>query len=139
MLERLLLALILCIAGVVLWRGYNRYSLRRLATTPPPETALSEVAEGVPVILYFTTPFCTTCRTQQQPVLAEIGADFGARVQIIRVDATEDPAAADRWGVFSAPTTFVLDAELRPRHVNRGVATRELLREQLEPLLPASA
>ena len=34
MLDRLLLALIICIAGVVLWRGYNRYSLRRLATTP---------------------------------------------------------------------------------------------------------
>jgi hypothetical protein len=50
------------------------------------------------------------------------------------VDATQDPDAADRWGVFSAPTTFVLDKGGNPRHVNRGVASTERLKEQLGSL-----
>jgi hypothetical protein len=36
--------------------------------------------------------------------------------------------------VFSAPTTFVLDGQMQPRFVNRGVATREQLADQLGAL-----
>jgi thioredoxin-like negative regulator of GroEL len=131
MLERLLLALLIAAAAVLAWRLYQRYSLRRLTTRTPADPALADVAPGTPVIVYFTTPFCAPCRTQQRPALDQIAAHFGMSVQIVQVDAAADTETADRWGVLSAPTTFVLDAAHQPRYVNRGVADEATLREQL--------
>lgn len=134
MTERLVFALALIVIGVAVWVAHNRLALKRLAKKTPTDPALTDAAPGTPVILYFTTPFCAPCKTQQQPALQKLAARFGRAVQIIQVDATEDAAAADRWGVFSAPTTFVLDAAHTPRFVNRGVATDTQLAQQLADL-----
>jgi thioredoxin-like negative regulator of GroEL len=134
MLERLLIALLIIAIGALAWRAWNRYSLTRVAEQTPTDPALEAAARGTPTILYFTTPFCATCRTQQQPALQQITAAYGSAVQIIQIDAAADTESADRWGVFSAPTTFVLDGQMQPRFVNRGVATREQLADQLGAL-----
>jgi thiol-disulfide isomerase/thioredoxin len=132
MIERAFIAGMLIALGVIIWIAWNRLSLRWLAAQTPRDPLLADVVPGVPVILYFTTPFfCAPCRTQQQPALHAIRDEWAGRVQIVQVDATADPAAADRWGVVSAPTTFVLDAARIPRYVNRGVASRDVLKEQL--------
>jgi thiol-disulfide isomerase/thioredoxin len=131
MLERLLIAGIVIAAALLVWCAWNRYSLRRLKASASVDPALAAVAPGTPVIVYFTTPFCAPCRTQQVPALEQIAQAYGAGVQIVRVDAAEDTATADRWGVISAPTTFVLDSHRQPRFVNRGVATAAVLGDQL--------
>lgn len=132
MSERLLIAALIMAAGALGWIALNRVALRRLQDRAPRDPLLSALRPGTPAIVYFTTPTCVPCRTQQMPALKQLQAESTAPVQVIRVDATEDTEAADRWGVFSAPTTFVLDREGHPRHVNRGVASAELLRRQLE-------
>jgi len=132
MLERALIALLIAVVSVGAWTLYNRWSLRRLATQAPVDPLLADIAQGTPTIVYFTTPFCVPCKTQQQPTLAQLQSQFGAGLRVIQVDAAEDTVTSDRWGVFSAPTTFVLDGELRPQYVNRGVASFDLLRQQIE-------
>lgn len=134
MLERLLLAVVIIGVGVAAYCAYNRLTLRRAAQHAPRDPLLANLQGGTPTVIYFTTPFCDPCRTQQQPALKQLQAELGNRVQVVKVDATEDPDAADRWGVFSAPTTFVLDKGGKPRHVNRGVASTERLKEQLGSL-----
>jgi len=52
-------------------------------------------------------------------------------VQVIEVNALNQPDAADRWGVLSIPTTFVLDGRGALREVNRGVAGTDTLKQQL--------
>ncbi len=139
MIERLLVSIILMAAGGLGWIAFNRLSVRRLArlttghdTATPIDSILNGLAAGVPTIIYFTTPFCEPCRTLQRPTLNQLQAELGAdNVQIVQIDATEQPDAADRWGVFSAPTTFILDAAWTPRGVNRGVASLETLRRQI--------
>ena len=132
MLERALIALIIIVAGAAVWVAYNRWTLHRLRKRAAVDPLLHDARQGVPTIVYFTTPFCVPCRTQQQPALADLQRQLGDAIQIIRVDAAENTTAADRWGVFSAPTTFVLDQRLQPRHVNHGVATADLLRQQIQ-------
>lgn len=132
MLERVLIAGAIIVAGVVVWCAFNCLSVRRAAKVAPIDPLLSEARRDVPTILYFTTPFCEPCRTQQQPTLSALEREWAGRVQVVRVDATEQPDAADRWGVFSAPTTFVLDRTHTPRHINRGVASLDTLKKQLE-------
>src|SRR5439155_27313008 len=53
-----------------------------------------------PYILYFTRDSCTVCRTHQEPELARLGD-----VRIDKVDAVADRALADRFHVYTLPTT----------------------------------
>lgn len=132
MSERLIFAIFLIALGCAGWLIFNRVSVRRLAGRTPTDPLLRGLRPGAPAIVYFTTPFCDPCRTQQMPALARLQNELGEAIQIVQVDAVEQPEDADRWGVFSAPTTFVLDGAHRPRHVNRGVASADMLKRQLE-------
>ncbi len=134
MVERLLLAAGLIGFGVAVWMVVNRLSVRRLAAVAPTDPLLTDLRAGIPAVLYFTTPFCEPCRTLQKPALAQLERELGPSIQVIQVDASEQPDIADRWGVFSAPTTFILDGEHKPRQVNRGVASVETLKKQLEAI-----
>jgi len=87
-----------------------------------------------PVIVYFTTPDCAPCKTIQRPALNQLSSLMGDKLQVIEIDATERPDLASQWGVFSVPTTFLLDARGEARYVNNGVARVEKLMEQLQTL-----
>jgi thiol-disulfide isomerase/thioredoxin len=89
---------------------------------------------GKPTILYFTSPGCVPCITIQRPALARLLAAFGSRLQVLEVDATEHPRLADAWGVLSVPTTFIIDAQGRPRGVNHGATRADKLASQLAAL-----
>ena len=81
---------------------------------------------GEPYILYFTGESCTVCRTHQEPALAKLGA-----VRIDKVDAIADRTLADRFHVYTLPTTVVMSSEGRALHVNYGYATAPKLERQL--------
>ncbi|HRE47452.1 MAG TPA: thioredoxin family protein [Aggregatilineales bacterium] len=130
--ERAVFALLIILGGVLAWAAVNRLLLRRAAAHAPHDPILSGILSSRPTVVYFTTPFCDPCKTQQMPALRQLQAELGETLQVVQIDATEQPDAADRWGVFSAPTTFVLDRTQTPRHVNRGVASAERLRQQIE-------
>ena len=79
-----------------------------------------------PYILYFTGEGCTVCRTHQEPALARLP---GVRVQ--KVDAVADRETADRFHVYTLPTTVVMSADGRALHVNYGYAPAPKLQRQL--------
>lgn len=93
---------------------------------------LETIQPGVPAILYFTTPTCIPCRTVQRPALARLVEQQGEALQVIEVDASQQPELANYWGVLSVPTTFIIDSKGRPRRVNHGTASAEKLGRQIE-------
>ncbi len=131
MLERLLITAVLIVVGVAGWKLFNLWSVRRLQRTAGAaiDPILSTLQHGIPTIVYFTTPDCQPCRTLQKPALTALQED--EPLQIVQIDATEQPEVADRWGVFSAPTTFILDRAFQPQQVNRGVASKATLKRQI--------
>jgi thiol-disulfide isomerase/thioredoxin len=135
MLERLLIAGLLIGVGTLLWIAFNRMSVRRMAQLAPADPVLADLRKNTPAILYFTTPSCIPCRTLQQPALVALEAELGLGIQVIQIDSVEQPDIADRWGVFSAPTTFILDENRTPRQVNRGVASIETLKRQIQAIV----
>jgi thiol-disulfide isomerase/thioredoxin len=132
--ERLILLITLVALAFVAYQGVRRWQVQRVAAFAPRDPLLNGLRPGVPAILYFTTPICAPCKTQQRPALQRLVQELGEQVQIIEVNALEQPDAADRWGVLSVPTTFILDRQGRPRQINHGVAGAEKLKQQLTRL-----
>jgi hypothetical protein len=79
-----------------------------------------------PYVLYFTGEGCTVCRTHQEPALAKLGS-----VRVDKVDAIAERELADRFHVYTLPTTVVMSPEGRALHVNYGYATAPKLERQL--------
>ncbi len=79
-----------------------------------------------PYILYFTGEGCTVCHTHQEPALARLGS-----VRIDKVDAIADRVLADRFHVYTLPTTVVMSPQGTALHVNYGYAPAPKLERQL--------
>ncbi len=135
MLERLAAALALIVVGYLVYRLYGWFIMRRLVGAG---MRLEGYTPGKPAILYFTDPGCAPCQTLQDPALEQVAAQFGERLQIIKVQALENPHLTDSWGVLSLPTTFIIDTQGRPRGVNHGVARAPRLLDQLLAIGEAS-
>ena len=131
MLLRLLIVVVLVVLCLALYWAYTRRQMHYISHLQN-DPILGQIRPGTPAIVYFTTPGCIPCRTQQQPALTALVQTWGEEsVQIIQLDATEMPDLADQWGVLAAPTTFVIDASGQTQAVNHGVADADQLARQL--------
>lgn len=143
MLERFLILIVLAIVGVIVYRLVTQRQLDKAKRATQElrqlDPLLLTLKPHIPAIVYFTTPGCMPCLTQQQPALMRLTQELGPDgIQIIKVDAAQDPDTAQRWGVMTAPTTFVLGVDGRPHAVNNGVADERLLKQQLQRAMPRS-
>jgi thioredoxin 1 len=129
---RLLLALGLVLAGLMLYRLVNSATLARARVRAP---GLERARPGVPVLLYFTTPTCAPCKTVQRPAIQRLLEQNGERLEVVEVDAASQPEIASQWGVMSVPTTFLIDAQGNPRYVNHGVAPLDKLQRQYAEII----
>jgi thiol-disulfide isomerase/thioredoxin len=134
MIARLIILVISAALAVLAFHLFRRLQVRHAARLAPLDPLLAALRPGVPAILYFTSPTCAPCKMQQRPAIQRLLNELGDGVQVIEVDALEQPDAADRWGVLSIPTTFILDGQGQPREINYGVARVEKLKHQLQSL-----
>ncbi len=150
MVERFIFLIIASALGYGLYQlvKWNQFRKARLATQEMMQVVSNDTADsgaasetgtsfahvlpkGVPALVYFTTPTCAPCRLQQTPILQTLAHRWGDRLHIVRIDATEYPELASKWGVFSVPTTFVLDSHGETQHVHNGVVAEAVLTQQL--------
>lgn len=108
---------VLAIAGLEAYRSSHARRLAVGATSAP---------AADPYILYFTGENCTVCRTHQEPALAKLGP-----IRVDKVDAIAERELADRFQVYTLPTTVVMTPEGRALHVNYGYAPAKKLDRQL--------
>lgn len=130
MLERLLITVTLALVGVSVFVLFRLYHLRRASQ--------ATVALGKPAILYFRSDACAPCVTQGR-FLRQLQAELGERIVIEKVDADVEPATAERYGVFTLPTTLIVDPAGTVRQVNYGLADTRKLAGQLRSLVPGLA
>ena len=140
MIER---ALILCaVAGLtalLLQAGRVFVAARkRRALAAVPLLARTAAGEGHEVeapwsirVLAFSTPQCQQCRLLQKPALREVAAQ-AEQVEIVSIDALEQPELAERYGILTVPSTVVLRRDGRASAVNFGYAPASQLLGQIE-------
>ena len=115
----------LAVAGAVVlaaaaFESFRAWRARRVALLATAGAARE------PYILYFTGETCTICKTHQEPALARLGD-----VRVDKVDAIAEPHLAERFQVYTLPTTIVMRADGKAVHVNYGYAPAPKLQRQL--------
>lgn len=118
-------ALAVAAIAVVVAAGVEVFRSRR-AKSRVVGVGVSQEASTEPYIIYFTGDSCTVCRTHQEPALARLGS-----IRVDKVDAVADRVLADRYHVYTLPTTVVIAPDGRALHVNYGYAPAPKLRSQL--------
>lgn len=131
LLFRTALALVIILIGTAAYSLVNRY---RLVRAKDKVFTLFNTLPNKPVIVYFTTPSCVPCKTVQRPAIDKVSRMLGEDLKVVEIDATQRPDLANRWGVMSVPTTFLLDARGQARYVNNGVTRAEKLIQQIQTL-----
>lgn len=109
---------VIAAAGLERYRAWRASGVAMLATGS---------ASGEPYILYFTGDGCTVCKTHQEPALAKLAGS----VRVDRVDALAQKELAERFNVYTLPTTIVMAPDGKPLHVNYGYAPAPKLERQL--------
>ncbi len=125
-LERILIATVLIAAGSGAYLLFKQAHMRRLR--PERERA------GRPRLLYFRSDTCAPCLTQAR-FLEELPEPLRQRVDIEKIDVEREVETASRYGVFTLPTTLLLDHKGSVRHVNYGLADAGKLARQVEGIL----
>jgi hypothetical protein len=98
---------------------------RRRAVEDVGTSAGEQPSRSEPYILYFTTEQCSTCRTLQEPALRELSSP------VRKVDAIEERELAERYAIFTVPSTVVIRRDGTAAEVNYGYAPAAKLRSQL--------
>lgn len=122
MVERLLITLALVALGLALMTLLGQRHRRRATA----------VAGGAarPRLLYFYGDHCAGCHTQARFLDRLAGA-----IPIERIDVGRKPDVAEQYGIFTLPTTLLVDAQGAVRHINYGVTDNKRLHRQLEKIL----
>ena len=61
---------------------------------------------GKPIVVDFATEWCPYCK-KLKPVLDEIAAEYGDKVDVYYVDTDEEEALSERYDVMTVPSVFV--------------------------------
>jgi thioredoxin 1 len=75
------------------------------------------LASRLPVLVEVGAEWCPPCRALE-PVLGDVAGERRGRLEVVRVDADQNPDVAARFGIMSVPTLLLFAAgELRGRWV----------------------
>jgi thioredoxin 1 len=90
------------------------------------------VANPKPVVVDFWAEWCPSCK-RLTPTLAELADEYGDRVEVVKINADDNPETVRAYGVLSLPTLLVFrDGE--PVGGLVGARPKSALREALASL-----
>jgi thioredoxin-like negative regulator of GroEL len=127
MAERLWLTILITALALALYLLLQVWHKQRIGR-------ITAVANTRPLLLYFRGASCAACPTQSRFV-EQVAQQFSSRLQIKTVDAEQEPEVAAAYGIFSLPTTIVMDTSGAVKHINYGLTYPQKLAQQLEKLL----
>lgn len=126
MFERLLLTLLIVALAWLAFQAFQRTHRQRIrvAAALPPQ----------PALLYFRSDTCAPCHTQAL-FLEQVTEKFRGRILFEKIDADIETERARQYGVFTLPTTILVDGQGAVKQINYGLTDNHKLSRQLETIL----
>jgi thioredoxin-like negative regulator of GroEL len=124
MIERFLIILILAAIGAGAYSALKYFHMRRLGKIH---------GENQPMLLYFRSENCAPCVTQAHYV-EQLAHKWPGDLTIQKIDTDTEPDKARQYGVFTLPTTILVDKMGEVRQVNYGLTNSNKLAQQLHSL-----
>jgi thiol-disulfide isomerase/thioredoxin len=118
--------------SLLVWGAYHLLKQHSLATGAKRGLGSLPLHAGAHTLLYFSTPDCAVCRSAQSPALEKLKVDMGENLQVVEINAYEQPGLARDWGILSVPATVLLNNDGLPRSINYGFTPYKKLRRQIE-------
>ncbi len=126
MIERLLITTLLIFIGTTAYTMFKRRHVRVLGEL---ETAVS----SIPTILYFASESCAACPSQAR-YLEQLVSQWQDGLNIQKIDTEVEPETAVKYGVFTLPTTILIDQQGDVREINYGLTHTQKLTQQVASL-----
>ncbi len=126
MIERLLITTLLILIGTSAYATFKRRHVRVLGDL---ETAVSQT----PTILYFASESCAACPSQAR-YLDQLVSLWQDKLKVQKIDAEVEPETAVKYGVFTLPTTILIDQQGGVREINYGLTPTQKLTQQVARL-----
>jgi thioredoxin-like negative regulator of GroEL len=133
MLDRLLLTGLLIVGGILLFWVLRGWHMRRAGAAHR-----AVAVHGRPALLYFRSDSCAPCVAQWHYV-QQVLTQFDGKVAVEKIDADVEHEQAARYGIFTLPTTLIIDGAGIVRHINYGLTDARKLCEQLETVVSLAA
>jgi len=130
MIERLLLTTFLTLFGLAVFLAFRYLHLRRARRV----TLATVTVSDRPVVMYFRSDSCAPCRTQAH-YLQDLEETYGSRLAIQKIDADVNKDLAGQYGVFTLPTTLILDRTGEVQYINYGLTATNKLARQMEKVI----
>ncbi len=128
--ERLLVTIMLGGLGIALFLVFRSWHLHQVQK----ETIISNNQTNRPTIMYFRSDSCAPCQTQNH-YLVDLEEAYGTRMAIQKIDVDDNKEMAGRFGVFTLPTTVVLDGVGKVHYINYGLTATSKLAQQMEKVI----
>jgi thioredoxin 1 len=109
--------------------AYATFKRRHVRVLGDMETAVSQT----PTILYFASDSCAACPSQAR-YLEQLLTEWPDGLVIQKVDTEVEPETAAKYGVFTLPTTILIDQQGDVREINYGLTHTQKLNQQVASL-----
>ncbi|MAT97089.1 MAG: hypothetical protein CL608_08105 [Anaerolineaceae bacterium] len=126
MIERLLITTLLILLGTTAYATFKRRHVRVLGD-------LETAASTTPTILYFASESCAACPSQAR-YLDQLVSQWQDKLEVQKIDAEVEPETAVKYGVFTLPTTILIDQQGDVREINYGLTPTQKLTQQVASL-----
>lgn len=129
MIERAIFSGIVIFVFLLLWFMLRNLHIKRANQA----LALIPSEPDQPSLLYFRSDNCAPCTTQEL-YLNNLEQEYTGVFNFRRIDTDYEPETAARYGVFTVPTTLIVDRRGNVRTINYGITGSSKLARQLEKI-----
>lgn len=113
--------------------AYATFKRRHVRVLGDLATAASDASAGSATILYFASDSCAACPSQAR-YLEQLLSQWPDGLAIQKIDTAVEPETAVKYGVFTLPTTILIDQQGDVREINYGLTHTHKLNQQVASL-----
>lgn len=126
MIERMIITTLIIFIGI---GAFTLFKQRHVQLLSRMKTAVSHT----PTILYFASDSCAACPSQLR-YLEQLVSLWQEGLIVQKVDAEVERETAVKYGIFTLPTTILIDQQGNVREINYGLTHTQKLAQQIASL-----